>query len=753
MTFIDDIYARIGESSRDRFARAHAIMSFTEYLELLRVTPYGLTRDVAQYTADMMDHFGSYEVQGVGGPIRRFAVFDDPLGDGMVKVVGQEIVQNSLYGCLREFVQRRQVDRMILLTGPNGSSKTTIVAAIVRGLEAYSREDAGMLLRFNWIFSEGDDRGSKLGFDSSRPDEELDSFAHLDADHISAKIPCELNENPIFLVPRDDRERLLEDFLEAVPAAERERFTWTRFLVDGDLSPKSRRIYDSLIKAYQGDWTKVMRHVQVERFDVSRRYRQAAVSIEPQGNMDAQSRQIGHATMNGLPPVLQNETLFEVAGDLVDANGGVVEYSDFLKRPMEANKYLLTTAENGVINLPSFTAHLNLILVGTSNENYLAAFRRDPLFSSFKARLELVRVPYLLRYRREAEIYERQFAKLPEEIGVAPHTTAVAAMWAVMTRLLEPRADLRDATLRRAVERLTPLDKALLYDEGRVPSDLTEEEKSALAEHAGRMRGEYDDHEAEFEGLWDAAYEGRRGCSPREMIAILSELAVSPPGEVITPLLFIRSLPGLMRDRALFEFLRLEPTRQKYHDPERFEELIRDFYAGLLEGDLRHAADLIEESEYERLLETYVRHLKASMTDERVQDERGGESTEVDEKLLARVESLAGADDSAAFRRGLMTRLAAFRLEFPDRDILYPDVFPELAERLQQNIFEEQIIGISALVRDSLILDEAHEGSLDGERRQAAELFRDRLEELGYGVHARVEALRFFLKRRDGNGA
>ena len=91
--------------------------------------------------------------------------------------------------------------------------------------------------------------------------------------------------------------------------------------------------------------------------------------IEPQTTIDAQSRMLSHGTMAGLPPVLGHETLVEAYGDLVDGNGGVVEFSDFFKRPMEASKYLLTTAERGTLNLAGYTAQLNLVMFGTTNEN------------------------------------------------------------------------------------------------------------------------------------------------------------------------------------------------------------------------------------------------------------------------------------------------------------------------------------------------------------------------------------------------
>ena len=46
-------------------------------------------------------------------------------------------------------------------------------------------------------------------------------------------------------------------------------------MVDGELCHKCRRIYNALLAAYNGDWLKVLRHVQVERFYLSRRYRWA----------------------------------------------------------------------------------------------------------------------------------------------------------------------------------------------------------------------------------------------------------------------------------------------------------------------------------------------------------------------------------------------------------------------------------------------------------------------------------------------
>ena len=62
---------------------------------------------------------------------------------------------------------------------------------------------------------------------------------------------------------------------------------------------------------------------------------------------------------------------------------------------------------------------------------------------------------------------------------------------------------------------LANFGQRLINDRSTTWRNLTEEEKNLLLDHVSMMRQEYADNEAEFEGLWDAAYEGRRGCSPR----------------------------------------------------------------------------------------------------------------------------------------------------------------------------------------------------------------------------------------------
>jgi serine protein kinase len=325
----------LSQSTQGEFARRNSVMGFSPYLKLLAEAPASLTRPAARYLLDALDHFGTTDIKAYGRNAKRWRAFDDPSspGEASSEVFGHEEVQNRIHEILSEFARRGRSDRFILMHGPNGSAKSSIIEALVRALERYSATPEGALYRFSWIFCEGGER-DRLGFQPGKVIEDLESLADVDERLVSSRVPSELKDPPFFLIPRDLRRSFFEQIVESAPKEQRERFQWTESLLLGDLSPKSKVIYDGLLKAYAGDWKRVARHVRVERWYVSRRYRTGAVTIEPQVTIDAQTRFLAHAPLSGMPPVLVHETLVEAGGDLVEANGGMVEFSDFSKRPI-----------------------------------------------------------------------------------------------------------------------------------------------------------------------------------------------------------------------------------------------------------------------------------------------------------------------------------------------------------------------------------------------------------------------------------
>jgi predicted Ser/Thr protein kinase len=752
----DSILKEIQDSSLEAFQRRDRLCSFREFLEDFCREPYLYLRSAAQYALEMFEHFGSREVHRIGRDAQRFGIFDaveeNSLAD--IQLVGQERAQNAFYSYLKSFARQGRIDKMILLHGPNGSGKTSFVECLVHGLERFSQTPRGALLRFNWIFSEREEHNERIGFEKSLEEtaHQRESLANLDEAEISARISCELNDPPLFLIPREKRGKLIRDAIELyharTEAPPRTEFNLDHFL-EGDLCQKCRKIFDALLTAHQGDWMKVVRHVQVERYAISKRYRVGAVTIEPQGNVDASVQPIHSERHWHLPSILRNLSLYEPVGDIIEANHGILEYSDFLKRPLEVSKYLLTTCERGTVNLPHFMAYLDMIIVGTTNEKHLSLFKRSPDFSSFKGRIELVPVPYLLMVSKEKALYESHIRLFSRDRHVTPHTAEIAATWAVLTRLRRPKSENYSGALARVVGQLSPIEKARLYDQGGVPSRFTEEEQKALRSGVTKIREEFEESEGEFEGLYSAEYEGRRGASAREMMTMLGFAAENRNYDCLTPMAVFTALEELCKDPTLYDFLRL-PLDGDYHDVKKFTQLVREQYVKTVSEEVYNCIGLIDESEYSRFFLEYFRHVKAYGSRERIYNASTNSYEAPNEELMASVERKVGVSEPReVFRSNIMTRIAAWALDHPQQPIDYHKLFPNILAALLEDFYRDRNRMLTLIEQDILKFGSEDFALLSSDdQKQVRDVLQRMQSRYGYCQNCAKDVIAFVLKNR-----
>ncbi|OUU24853.1 MAG: hypothetical protein CBC13_02905 [Planctomycetia bacterium TMED53] len=683
-----DFIKRFRSTSIDRFESRQRIRSFSNFLDDFLANPYPYLRNSPRYILDVFEHYGTEDVHRVGITDRRWKIFDLDHSDLSENLVGQERVQNSIYMKLRQFARNGKGDRLLLLHGPNGSAKSTTINAIMEAMHQYSILPEGALYRFNWIFPEKSSEAGRIGFEEGEQ-ESTGTYAFLNASEVGAIIRCELKDSPLLLIPRKERRELVEFALSKHPdLANKENFNYD-WVFEFDLSQKSKWIYEALLGAHKGDWLEVMRHVQVERFFHSKKYRLGCISIEPQGNIDAQVRPIG---FNGdaLPTILHGLPLYEVDGDLIAANRGLCEYSDFLKRPPETNKYLLTTSEKGTIQLPNFRAHLDLVLSGSANEKQLNMFKRTPDFSSFKGRLALVRVPYLLQYSREAVLYTRQIDKHASGGSVAPHTAEMAALWVVLTRLKRPSPKNHSPELAPIVARLTPIQKALLYDHGETPMGMKEDERKLLVQNVRNLREEHEGTEGEFEGIYGSEYEGRRGASPREMLSLIAASSENEQWLSLSPLSILEELESFIKDSSVHDFLRLA-VDNGYHDCRQFISDVRNHYLELVRREVFDCLSFVEEGEFDRLFGAYFQHVKSHEIGESLYSDSLNEYVKPSEDFMNDIEKkLSIKDNAKEFRSSLLSRIGAYVTENPSNAIDYSQVFPEVYNDLKQNFWESR---------------------------------------------------------------
>lgn len=728
------------ESERARLSAAHKALSFDEYLQLFAAHPKRHSRDAARWMRAMFDHYGSREVDRPWGKVTRWKLFDLPWEDEEGQrdaLVAHEELQGEVYRVLSNFAEQGRVDRLVLLHGPNGSAKSTFCATLMRAMEDYSHTDEGALYRFSWVFPKGKGGGEvKIGFGSVGKDEGPrpgESYAHLDDAAIDAKVHCELRDHPLLLLALDARRSVLREALgpnERVPDA----------LWKGGLSHKSQQVFEALLSAYRGDLSKVLAHVQVERWFVSRKYRVGAVTLGPQMAVDAHERQVtASRSLASLPASLQNVALFEPFGELVDAAGGLIEYSDLLKRPLDAWKYLLLMIETGEVALNTSNLSPNLVMIGSANELHLDAFREHPEFASFRGRLELLRAPYLLDWSAEKSIYDRQVVPSVRR-HVAPHATEMAALFAVLSRMRKPSPDRYGKDVATLASDLSPLEKADLYANGTIPARVDRDQSKVLRANIEPLFRESEVY---------PNYEGRTGASPREVRALLLEAAQSASFGCLSPFAVLEECAALITRKNEFDWLRQDPLAGGYHDPRYFLRVLRDRLLDHMESSLRDATGLVDEARYFETFERYVSHVRAFVKGEKVVNKVTRRDENPDEVMMREIERVLGATGTAAdFRGDLISMVAGWAIDHPGQPVDYAGLFPRHLTKLKESFFAERKARVATMAKELLVLLTDATG-LDAESRTRAEKTRHNLvSRFGYCDRCARDMASALLKER-----
>ena len=142
------------------------------------------------------------------------------------------------------------------------------------------------------------------------------------------------------------------------------------------------------------------------------------------------------------------------------ANRGVVEFIEVLKLDVAFLYDLLGASQEHMIKPKKFAqTYIDEVILGHTNEPEYKKLQGNEMMEAFRDRTIKIDVPYNIRLDDEIKIYMKDFA--PDKIKgihIAPHTIEVAAMWAVMTRLADPKK-----------AGITKLQKLKLYNGKSIP--------------------------------------------------------------------------------------------------------------------------------------------------------------------------------------------------------------------------------------------------------------------------------------------
>lgn len=718
------------------------IHSFYDYFEIFNENFLRECRPTYEYLLNMIDYFGVDEK----GHYKLFQIerSNDPA------VFGQLKTQKAFVQNLKNFQEEGFNNKFLLLVGPNGSAKSSLIRKFMKGAEEYSEKNEGALYSFSWIFPIDNYVKGTLGLTGVNSTKELSTFAYLEDKEIAAILNSELKDHPLLLIPIEHRQILIEKNFADSP--ERLNSMKKSYLYNGDLSKRNRMIYDALLKNYKGRHNEVLKHIRIERFTISKRYSSGAATIEPQLHVDARIQQITmDKRLGSLPPSLQSLNLFSLQGEAILANRGILEYSDLLKRPIDTYKYLLMTMETGTINLNGILTELDIFFIGTSNEIHLAAFKQHPDFNSFKGRFNFIKVPYLLDFTQEKKIYQAQVDGLKERVTFEPHSLRALCQFAVMTRLRSCMGKhyQEDSKLASIVTTLNPLEKCYLYSTGELPDRLDVEAKQILKHSIQAISDEF-----ENENL----YEGKFGISPRDIKNIIYKL--SSMHEHITFVEILEFLEKLTHEKNDFDFLNMTPHGD-FHNPSRYIALIREKMLVEFDRELRESLGMVDDRSYEDYLRKYIENVNALLKGEKIKNAITGKYEECDDYFIKEFEhNIELKEDANKFRTHLISKLGAYYLDNPDKEFTYKLVFPDIVNRLQESFRNEQKKAIVTISKNLVFYESESkpsaaekQGSTDTRLSEENRIFiQNAIENLkirhGYSHKAALGLIKYLLNER-----
>jgi len=358
--------------------------TFAEYLELVAKNPH--IADLAHARVYNMIMAAGVE-EAPETHAHRYKFFEEELY-GLERTL-QQLVEEYLNPASRRLDIRK---RILMLVGPVGGGKSTLVTLLKRGFQNYSKEDAGAVYAIKG---------------------------------------CPMHEEPLHLIPEELRGEYRQQ---------------TGVYIEGDLCPVCRY-------RLEHEWEGNVENVPVHRILFSEKTRIGIGTFKP---ADPKSQDVaeltGSVNIQALTEFGQESDprAYNFDGELNIANRGVMEFIEMLKAEKRFLYELNTVAGEQTIKASRFALiYCDVAVIAHTNEYEYNSYFSSKENEAMIDRIFVVKVPYNLRVSEEVRIYEKLIGQSDVQdagnslnlasIHIAPYSLKVASMFAILTRLKPPR--------------------------------------------------------------------------------------------------------------------------------------------------------------------------------------------------------------------------------------------------------------------------------------------------------------------------
>ena len=633
------------------FRNFHWEGSFSDYLDIVKKNP-SVCRNAFQRMYDMVLTWGTSSYVEYKKNIVRYRFFDDPIDHGKDAVFGLDVQLMKLVHFFKSAAFGYGTEkRVLLLHGPVGSAKSTIARLLKKGIERYSRQDDGALYTFRWVDAKG-------------------------GDHIlgnQTEMPCPMHEEPLKLLPEEMRSKVLDELNKGNKGY--------KVQITGDLCPACRYVQREFMKRYHGDITKVLQHVRIERLILSEKDRIGIGTFQPKDEKNQDSTELtGDINYRKIAEYGSDSDprAFNFDGEFNIANRGVVEFIEVLKLDVAFLYDLLGASQEHKIKPKKFPqTDIDEVILGHTNEPEFKKLQNNEFMEALRDRTVKIDVPYITKLKEEIKIYEKDFNAIKiKGKHIAPHTVEMAAMWAILTRLEQPKK-----------ANLSLLQKLKLYD-GKTLTGYTEDNVKELRKEAIR--------------------EGLEGISPRYVQDKVSNALVNDKnGDIgcVNPFMVMNELESGLKHHAL---IGSDERRREYKE---LLAVVKQEYEDIVKNEVQRAISADEDA-ISKLCANYIDNVKAYTQREKVKNKYTGQDEEPDERLMRAIEDKVDIPESRKddFRREIMNYIGALAIEGRIFDYKTNE---RLHKALELKLFEDQkdTIKLTSLV--SNVVDRTTQEKID----------------------------------------
>jgi len=629
-----------------KYQELHWEGSFTEYLNIVKRFPE-VTRNAFQRLYDMILSYGITESTEYKEKLIHYKFFDDSLNNSADAIFGLEKALMKIVNLFKSAAKSYGTEkRLFLLHGPVGSSKSTIVRLLKRGLEAYSKTPEGAIYSFAWRVENADGQ-------------------------VEYQL-CPMHEEPLLLLPHEFRNRAIDELIRGQKQAYPIRIT-------GELCPFCRQIFKEYNQKYRGDWTKIINNVKITRLILSEKSRVGIGTFQPKDEKNQDSTELTGDINYRKIAIYGSDSdprAFNFDGELNIANRGLVEFIEILKLEVAFLYDLLGASQEHKIKPKKFAqTDIDEVIIGHTNEPEYRRLQNNEYMEALRDRTVKIDVPYITRLSDEMKIYEKDYN--PEKITgkhIAPHTIEMAAMWAILTRLEEPKK-----------AQLTLMQKLKLYN-GKTLPGFTEDNIKELRLEALR--------------------EGMDGISPRYIQDKISNALVYDHAEpCVNPFMVLNELEAGLKHHSL---ITNEDLKRRYTE---LLSIVKQEYEDIVKNEVQRAIAADEEA-LKRLCGNYIDNIKAYTQKEKVKNKYTGQDEEPDERLMRSLEEKIDIPESRKddFRREIMNYIGALAIENKQFDYRSNE---RLQKALELKLFEDQKDSIKLASLISSVVDKETQAKID----------------------------------------